>query len=156
MRKDDSRLKKSANAKLLSDDSVSSNEKLKLSLYIKKQSIIEADSLKSLTNCQSRNDVIEKAIDFYFGYVTSQLSQDYLCGVFGTKMEGLVNNLATRISKGNFRTAVESDILTRMLATVVQMNKSEYDRLRVKAIQDVKQTNGSINILEAVEESESE
>ena len=149
-------MKKSANAKLLSDDSVSSNEKLKLSLYIKKQSIIEADSLKSLTNCQSRNDVIEKAIDFYFGYVTSQLSQDYLCGVFGTKMEGLVNNLATRISKGNFRTAVESDILTRMLATVVQMNKSEYDRLRVKAIQDVKQTNGSINILEAVEESESE
>jgi hypothetical protein len=101
----------------------------------------------------SRNDIIEKAVDFYFGYITSQLSQDYLCSVFGSKMEGLVSNLASRISKGNFRTAVESDILTRMLATVVQMNKNEYDRLRVKAIQDVKKTNGSINILEAVEES---
>lgn len=147
-------MKISANSELLSDNRISDNEKLKLSLYIKKKSILAADSIKSITGSSSRNDVIEKAIDFYFGYITSQLSQDYLCGVFGAKMEGLVSNLATRISKGNFRTAVESDIQTRMLATVIQMNKAEYDRLRVKAIQDVKKTNGSINILEAVEESE--
>jgi flavorubredoxin len=149
-------MKKSANSELLNDNRINDNEKLKLSLYIKKKSILAADALKLITGSPSRNDVIEKAIDFYFGYITSQLSQDYLCGVFGSKMEGLVNNLATRISKGNFRTAVESDILTRMLATVVQMSKSEYDRLRVKAIQNVKKTNGSINILEAVEESEND
>lgn len=143
------------NSKRLADSTIGASEKLRTSIYLKKETYLKIDSLiKLLESSPSRNDVIEKAIDFYFGYVTSQLSQDYLCSVFGTKMEGLVGNLATRISRGNFRTAVESDIQTRMLATVVQMNKSEYDRLRVKAIQDVKKTNGSINILEAVEESE--
>lgn len=143
------------NSKRLADSTIGANEKLRTSIYLKKGTYLKIDSLtKLLESNPSRNDIIEKAIDFYFGYITSQLSQDYLCSVFGVKMEGLVSNLATRISKGNFRTAVEADIQTRMLATVVQMNKSEYDRLRVKAIQDVKKTNGSINILEAVEESE--
>lgn len=149
-------MKKSANLKLLSDNSVSSSEKLKLSLYIKKQSIIEADSLKEFTDCQSRNDVIEKSIDFYFGYVTSQISQGFLCGAFGAKMEGLVNNLATRISRGNFRNAVEMEILTRLFSATINLNRAEYDKLRGKAIQDVKKTNGSINILDAIEESEND
>lgn len=143
------------NSKRLADNTIGASEKLRTSIYLKKETYLKIDSLtKLLESSPSRNDILEKAIDFYFGYITSQLSQDYLCSVFGVKMEGLVSNLATRISKGNFRIAVESDIQTRMLAAVVQMNKTEYDHLRVKAIQDVKRTNGSINILEAVEESE--
>jgi hypothetical protein len=147
-------LKKSSNLKLLNDGAVSGNEKLKLSVYVKKQSIIEADALKSLTGSASRNDVIEKAIDFFFGYTTSQISQDYLCSVLGSKMEGLVGTLGTRMSKSNFRSAVEMDMLTRMLATVVQLSKTDYDKLRIKSIHDVKATNGSIDILEAVNEPE--
>jgi len=69
-------------------------------------------------------------------------------------MEGLVNNLATRISKSNFRNAVESDMITRMLATVFEIDRNKYDKLRTKAIQDVKRINGSIDILEAVNEAE--
>lgn len=148
---------KIVNQQRLSDTGIEPSEKLRSSIYLKKGTYLKIDSLIKLTgSTQSRNNIIENAVDFYFSYNTAQLSQDFLCGVFGSKMEGLVSNLATRISKGNFRTAVESDILTRMLATVVQMNKSEYDRLRVKAIQDVKKTNGSINILDAVESENDE
>lgn len=71
-------------------------------------------------------------------------------------MEGMVNNLGTRISKGNFRTAVEMNMHTRMLGTVLQLNKADYDRLRVKSIHEVKTTNGSIDIFEAINESEAE
>ena len=144
------------NSEILKSGADDLNKKYKSTVYLKKSCYQVMESLMSITDCSSRNDVIEKAINFYFGYVSSQISQDYLCGAFGSKIEGLVSNLATRISKGNFRTAVESDILTRMLATVIQMNKNEYDRLRVKAIQDVKKTDGSINILDAVESEEEE
>jgi hypothetical protein len=142
------------NAQILKDNSVDAGKKFKGTMYVKKTCYLKIDSLMSLTESSSRKDVIEKAIDFYFGFVTSQLSQDFLCGAFGSKMEGLVSSLATRISKGNFRTAVEMDLLTRMLATVVQLNKNDYEKLRVKSIRDVKSTNGSIDILEAVNESE--
>jgi hypothetical protein len=114
------------------------------------------DNLMSLTDSSSRNDVTEKAIDFYFGFVTSQLSQDFLCGAFGTKMEGLISNLATRISRGNFRNAVEMDLITRVLATAVQLNKADYEKLRVRSIRDVKTLNGSIDIFDATNEPEDE
>jgi hypothetical protein len=128
------------NLKRLSDDNIDSNEKLRTSVYLKKETYLKIDSLAKLSGAKpSRNDVIEKAIDFYFAFTTSQLSQDYLCGVFGSKMEGLINTLATRISKGNFRNAVEMEILTRLLAIEVQMGKSEYDKLRIKSIQNVRQ-----------------
>lgn len=144
-----------ANANRLKDNSYAMSDKLQIAAYLQKEKIIKLDSLIGfIPDMKSRSDVIEKAIDFYFGYVTSQMSQDFLCGVFGSKMEGLLGTLATRISKGNFRTAVEMDMLTRMMATLVQISKSDYDKLRVKSIRDVKQTNGSIDILEAIDESE--
>ncbi len=143
------------NSQRLADSNIDSKEKLRTSIYLKKKSYLIIDSLIKLSGGgQSRNDIIEKAIDFFSAYTTSQISQDYLCGVFGSKIEGLVGTLATRISKSNFRAAVETDMLTRMLATVVQLSKSDYDKLHVKSIHDVKQTNGSIDILEAVNESE--
>ncbi|WP_457945430.1 hypothetical protein [Caproiciproducens sp. LBM24188] len=144
------------NTEIVKDSSIDSDKKFKCTVYLKRGCYAKVDSLINLAGCTSRNDVIEKAVDFYFGYITSQLNQDYLCGAFGSKMEGLVNNLATRISKGNFRTAVEMDMLTRMLATVVQLGKDDYEKLRTKSIHDVKATNGSIDIMQAVNELEDE
>jgi len=145
------------NAEKLKDGSISMTDKFQITAYLQKEKIIKIDSLTSLIpDAKSRSDIIEKAIDFFFAYTTSQISQDYLCGVFGSMMEGLVGTLATRMSRSNFRTAVETDMLTRMLAMVIQLNKSDYDKLRIKSIHDVKATNGSIDILEAVNESDDE
>lgn len=124
-------------------------------MYIKKQSIIKANSLITLTESSSRNDVVEKAIDFYFGFITSQLSQEFLCSTLGSKMEGLVGTLGTRIARGNFRSAVETDMLTRMLASVVHVSGPEYNKLRRRSIDEVKRTNGAIDILKAVEDAAS-
>ena len=144
------------NVKILKDNSIDQSKKFKGTVYLKKETYSMIDSLIALSGgSHSRNDVIEKAIDFFFAYTTSKISQDYLCGVFGAKMEGLVGNLASRISKSNFRNAVESDMTNRMLSTVFEIDRNKYDKLRAKAIQDVKHTNGSIDILEAVNESES-
>ena len=148
-------MKKAANSKLLNDESINGSEKLQLSLYIKKQSIIKANSLITLTESSSRNDVVEKAIDFYFGFISSQLSQEFLCSTLGSKMEGLVGTLGTRIARGNFRAAVETDMLTRMLASVVHVSGPEYNKLRRKSIDEVKRTNGAIDILKAAEDATS-
>lgn len=143
------------NSEKLKDHTILPNKKMKTTIYVRKETYSKIDSLIQLSGGnQSRNDIIEKAVDFYFAYVTGQMSQDYLCGVFGGKMEGLIGTLATRFSKSSFRSAVELDMLTRMVASVLQISKSDYDKLRVKAIRDVKQTNGSIDILEAISESE--
>lgn len=140
------------NAERLSDNTIEPSAKLRACVYLKKQTFLKSDSLIKLANCQSRNDVIEKAVDFYFGYITSQLSQEYLCSVLGQKMEGLIGTLGTRISRGNFRYAVELEMLMRMLASVLRISGDDYGKLRKKAIDEVKRTNGNIDILKTIED----
>jgi hypothetical protein len=68
-------------------------------------------------------------------------------------MEGLVSNLATRISKSNFRNAVEINLLTRVLASNTGLNRAIYEKLRATSIHDVKTLNGSIDIYAAANEA---
>lgn len=140
------------NAQTLNDESIDASKKFKGTVYLKKNCYTKIEGLIKLTESTSRNDVIEKAVDFYFGYITSQLSQEYLCSVFGQKMEGLVGTLGTRISRGNFRYAVELEMLMRMLASVLRISGDDYGKLRKKAIDEVKRTNGNIDILKTVED----
>lgn len=140
------------NPKRLKDDNIKMYDKLQITAYLKKEAIIKLDNLISLTDARSRNEVLEHAIDFYFGHQTSSLNQDYLCSTIGTKMEGLISNLSTRLSRIQFKNAVELDILTRMLGTVIQMNGPQYNKLRKVSVDSVKQSNGSISILEACQE----
>lgn len=143
------------NSKNLKDDSIRSTQKLKGTVYLKKGCIKKIDSLTKLPcDVSSRNDVIEKAIDFYFGYVTSQLSQDYLCSIFGQKMEGIIGTLGTRVSRGNYRYAVELEMLMRMLASVLRLSGDDYMKLRKKSIDEVKRLNGSVDIFKNVSEEE--
>lgn len=107
-------------------------------------------SLQKLDNSlTSRNVCIEKAIDFYFSYLTSEISQDYLLSVVGQKVEGLINKSTTRIAKLDFKEAVEINVLTRILASQLEIDRMSYDKLRKKAVDDVKATQGIINVYDA-------
>lgn len=100
---------------------------------------------------QSRNKVIENAVDFYFSYVTNELNQDYLCSVLGQKIEGMINQASDRIGRLQFKEAVELNVLTRAVASLVELDKDSYDKMRGKAVIDVKSTKGIISVYEAQE-----
>lgn len=144
------------NNKRLKDDNIKLYDKLQITAYLKKEDILKLDNLISLTDAKSRNDVLEHAIDFYFSFHTTQLSQDYLCSTIGCKIDGLIGNLGTRLARMQFKNAVEMDMLTRMLATVVQVSYSDYNKLRKTSVDSVKRTNGCVTILQAYEDSQTE
>lgn len=97
----------------------------------------------------SRNQVIEAAVDFYFGYMTSELNQAYLCSIVGQKMEGMINSLSDRTARLQFKEAVELNLLTRLIASHFDISKSEYESLRKTAVNDVRATKGIISIYDA-------
>lgn len=137
------------NSKDLKDKQIQPYKKTQSSIYLTKQTYQKIDSIKTLDELSSRNEVIEKAIDFYFAFISSQLSQDFLCGVYGQKVEGTINILGNRIAKLQFKNAVEMDILTLLLSNVLDISKKDYDKLRSKAVESVKKNNGIINIVDA-------
>ncbi len=109
------------------------------------------EALKSLESSDniSRNQIIEDAVNFYFGYMTSELNQDYLCSIIGQKIEGMINKSSDRISRLQFKEAVEMNLLTRLIASQFEIDKTTYDKMRKTAVEDVKATKGIINIYDA-------
>lgn len=124
----------------------------KTSLYLPKQTFQKLDSLLTLTNLRSRNEVITKAVDFYFAYITSELNQEYLCEIFGGKIDSAISSLGTRLARNEFKTAVALDVLTRLQSMELSISKEEYDKLRYVSVESVKKTNGSIDIYTASKE----
>lgn len=136
----------------LKDKKIPENKRLKTTLYVPKQTYKKIDSCKSLAELNSRNDVIEKAVDFYFAYLSSELSQEFLCGVYGRKVDGAISNIANRFARMLFKQAVELDIITRLLSSDYEISKEAYTQLRKAAVESVKKNNGSIDVYNATKE----
>lgn len=124
--------------------------KTQISVLLPDSTLKKLESLQSLENASlSRNQIIEQAIDFYYGYKTSELNQDYLCSVIGQKIEGMLNNVTDRTARLQFKEAVEMNLLTRLIASQFDIDKMTYEKMRKTAVDDVKSTKGIINIYDA-------
>lgn len=124
--------------------------KTQISVLLPDSALKKLESLQSLENVSlSRNQIIEQAINFYFGYKTSELNQDYLCSVIGQKIEGMLNNVTDRTARLQFKEAVEMNLLTRLIASQFDIDKMTYEKMRKTAVDDVKSTKGIINIYDA-------
>lgn len=127
----------------LSDTDVPMNKKDRLSTYISKAARLKAEALIDLTGC-SRNDVIENAIDFYFGHITTGMNQNFLCDTYGTELKAVIQQSEALIRKNLYRLAVETDILTRLIANDYALTKEQYDACRAAAVKSVNNLNGAI------------
>ncbi len=101
-------------------------------------------------NCTTKNEYIEKAIRFYTGYLNTQNAASYLPRVLADVLEGKLGALGTRIGKLLFKLVVEQDMTSNITAAVNQIPLDDLERLRARCIRDVKQTNGVINLEDAV------
>lgn len=124
------------------------NKKSQKGFQLPEKTINKIESIHSLKGDMSRNKIVENAIDFYYGYLTSDLSQEYLCATVGQKVEGSVNQSSDRIGRLLFKMAVETNTLTRVLAAIHSVDRDTYNHFRKAAVDDAKATKGIISINE--------
>ena len=101
-------------------------------------------------NCTTKNEYIEKAIRFYTGYLNTQNATSYLPHVLADVLEGKLGALGTRIGKLLFKLVVEQDMIANITAAVNEVHLDDVERLRARCIREIRQTNGVINLEDAV------
>ena len=62
-------------------------------------------------NCSTKNEYIEKAIQFYSGYLNSERAGDYLPRVLADVLEGKLGALGKRMGHLLFKLAVEEALM---------------------------------------------
>ena len=97
-------------------------------------------------NCSSASEFVEKAINFYCGYLTTCADSEYLPKVMLGAIDGSVKMQSTSLNRNLFKIAVELDMLSNLLAATIDVTPEELTRARASAVDRVKHINGVVGI----------
>lgn len=104
-------------------------DKKRVSTYLADDEVRMLDAIVDLLHLNPQNgrsEAIEAALKFYFAYLSNQMNTDYLCGIYGRQVEAIVQRATDRISSQLFKQAVETNMLTRIVAFEYELSKDEY------------------------------
>ena len=101
-------------------------------------------------NCSTKNEYIEKAIRFYSGYLDVKGADDYLPRVLSDVLEGKLGALGKRMGHLIFKQSVEQDVLANLFAYGLDVDMDTLQKLRVRCIKEVRETNGEIGLEDAL------
>ena len=101
-------------------------------------------------NCSAHNEYIEKAIQFYSGYLDTQNADSYLPRVLSDVLEGKLGALGSRIGRLLFKLAVELHVSSNIIASDIDVEPDTLEKVRGRCVKEVKQVNGEIKFEDAL------
>ena len=124
--------------------------KKKFALWIHPSAMEKVERLYQLDNCRSKSEFIEKAINFYCGYLTAENYKEYFPEVIVSTVQGALDSFENRMASLMFKYAVELAMMMHVTAASFRVDEETLSRLRGKCVNDVKRLNGRINFDDAV------
>ena len=104
-----------------------------------------------LANCQSQNEFVEKALQFYCDYLTAGDCTLVLPPIYLSALKATIQATEDRIARLMFKLAVEQDMVMNVLAAGMEISEDTLHSLRGRCVQNVKKTNGAVTLDKAVE-----
>lgn len=124
--------------------------KNRTAVWLYPETIERMDAFLESDNAKSRSEFIEKALQFYMGYLTSENATEYLSKVLLSAMQGLLREMENRNSGNLFRLSVEMSMMMNILAAGLEISEEDMRKLRGRCFNDVKKTRGKISMEDAV------
>ncbi len=112
------------------------NKKRKFGLWMHPETYEKIDALYKNDNCRSRGEFIEKAINFYCGYINSNQSLDYYPEIIVSIVKGVLESFEDRMAKLLFKNAVEQSMMMHVAAANFRIDDDTLSRLRGKCVVD--------------------
>ena len=102
-------------------------------------------------NCKSQSEFIEKAIQFYAGYLNTQNAGAFLPTVLSTVLIGTMDNFGQRIGTQLNKMAIEQNMCNHILVEDTDMDERDYQLLRGRSVREVQSTNGRISFKDVLD-----
>ena len=100
-------------------------------------------------NCSTKNEYIEKAIQFYSVYLDTEHAEEYLPRILSDVLEGKLGAFGKRMGHLLFKQAVDQDVMANLFASDINVSLDTLQKLRVRCVKNVKETNGEIDFQDA-------
>jgi len=129
---------------------IKSTSKKRTAVWLYPETIEKMDSLLEGDNCKSRSEFIDKALNFYMGYLVSEDATGYLSKILISAMQGIMKETENRNASNLFRLSVEMSMMMNILAAGLEISDEELRSLRGRCVQQVKKTRGKVSMEEAI------
>ena len=125
---------------------MSNETKERFPLRMKPETSRRLEQWYATDNCRSKNEFVEKAINFYVDYLETQDNQSLLPTVLQATLDGRLGRLEDHIARREFTREVELDLLIGIIADAVEVDRDDLKRRRAVSVRNVKATNGLISL----------
>ena len=115
-------------------NAIKTEEKRRHSVWLDDATWSKVQYHYKLDGCTTQNDFIDKAIQFYCGYLQSEYAGDFLPKILGETLEAILSMFGDRIGKLLLKQAVEQNVCNHILASDTDIDAQTYQQMRGKAI----------------------
>lgn len=123
-----------------------SENKQRISLYLDKDLIKNADVAMKKYGYRSRNEFYTKAVENFIADKMLEDNNNSLSEKLARAITDATKNNAVAISKGLFRYAVQLEMVLRILAKGADYKASDVRLMREEAIDNVRRTRGKVSL----------
>lgn len=120
-------------------------DKTKFSIRVDTELVALADAYIKDSTVKNRTELIEDALRFYLGFLTSEKAEDYLLQAISSVMTGTVQDSENRLARMDFKIAVELSKLSQVIAYTHDVDETAMKRLHSKCVEKVRRINGAID-----------
>ena len=125
--------------------------KIRIPLWIYPSTEEEIKNNYEKDNCKSPSEFIEKAINFYIGFLKSEDNVNYLSPRITSSVDAVVPGSEQRINRNLFKIAVELGKVAHAVAAANDVDEDTMRELHAMCVDEVRHINGFINFESAVE-----
>ena len=102
-------------------------------------------------NCKTRSEFIEKALQFYMGYLSTEDTSEYLSRALVDTLRGTLADNENRLRTLLFKLCVEVNMMGHTVAAHFRADPVNRRELRAYAVDEVLRTNGKISFDDALD-----
>ena len=122
------------------------NDRNRLALRMRTETAQKIEQWRKASNCRSKNEFVEKAVNFYADYLALNSDNQLLPKAVLSTIEGRLGLLEKNFSAATFNHAVELDMLVGIIGHAYQFDRENLEKLRAQSVKNVKSTNGRISL----------
>jgi len=128
--------------------------KVKFALYLPPEKKAELEQRYREDGCKSITALIEKAIDFYMGYLDANKAGAFLPKETLAAIDGRLGMFEDRMAKLLYKLTVEMDMGMSAALNCLEIDSGYLRKLRSDSVKNVKSTNGLLTFEQKARERE--
>jgi metal-responsive CopG/Arc/MetJ family transcriptional regulator len=132
------------------NDVIDPNEKYALTVSVSRKLVDEVTRVFAEDNCASRSEFIEKAVNFYLGYLSQNKNVSFLSPMIINTIKANMSGTEERLARLLFKIAVELGKVSNITAAMNGVDSDTLHKLHTHCIEEVRHLNGIINFDDAV------